>query len=59
MKKVKYVTRYQVITSDLKIVVKRGFLTWEEAHDWALTHDWGQYAEHGGLYASPFTARAD
>lgn len=58
MKKTATVTRYQVCTADYKIIIRKGFTTWMDAHDYALMYDWGQYAEHGGLVAAAYTARA-
>jgi len=55
---VKYITKYQVITGDFKIIIKQGFDTWTDAYHWALNHDFGQYEENSGLHATAYTARA-
>lgn len=55
----KVVTRYMVRTTDYAVIVKQGFITWNEAYEWAMTHDYGQYAEHGRLCVVRYTTRID
>lgn len=54
----KYITKYQVVTGDYKIIIKKGFDSWTAAYHWALNHDFGQYEENRGLHAAAYTTRA-
>lgn len=49
-------TLYMVIVNDTWRILRRGFKTWEGAYEWALSHDWGQYENEGGLGIRPYTA---
>ncbi len=52
----KMVTKYMVRTADTKILVRKGFDTWEDAYNWKLIHDWGQYGQPLAVFS--YTARA-
>lgn len=49
-------TLYAVMIADKWQVVRDGFRTWNAAYEWALSIDYGQYENDGGLVVRPYTA---
>lgn len=49
-------TRYMVVTAGSWQVLARNFSSWEAAQHWALSHDYGQWEDDGGIAIRPYTA---